>query len=102
MSASSYNGGGTRRPIIQPHSATPGPGAVPHAVKTFIVEDNPIILERLVTTLQELTPVQVVGSAADGRTVRASGEGTPGEREALGSTVAARLLELGAGAFLPG
>ena len=36
----------------------------------------------------------------DGRTVRASGEGTPGEREALGSTVAARLLELGAGAFL--
>ena len=44
----------------------------------------------------------LVGSAADGRTVRASGEGTPGEREALGSTVAARLLELGAGAFLPG
>ena len=41
-------------------------------------------------------------SIADGRTVRASGEGTPGEREALGSTVAARLLELGAGAFLPG
>jgi len=34
-------------------------------VKTFIVEDNPIILEKLVSTLQELTPVQVVGSAAD-------------------------------------
>ncbi|MBX3645830.1 MAG: response regulator [Rubrivivax sp.] len=34
-------------------------------MKTFIVEDNPIILERLVSTLQELTPVQVVGSAAD-------------------------------------
>jgi DNA-binding NarL/FixJ family response regulator len=34
-------------------------------VKTFIVEDNPIILEKLVTTLQELTPVHVVGSAAD-------------------------------------
>ncbi|WP_394001843.1 hydroxymethylbilane synthase [Luteimonas sp. WGS1318] len=44
----------------------------------------------------------LVGSAADGRTVRASGEGAPAEREALGSTVAARLLELGAGAFLPG
>lgn len=36
-----------------------------NAVKTFIVEDNPIILERLVTTLQELTPVRVVGSASD-------------------------------------
>jgi DNA-binding NarL/FixJ family response regulator len=34
-------------------------------VKTFIVEDNPIILEKLVSTLQELTPVQVIGSAAD-------------------------------------
>ena len=34
-------------------------------MKTFIVEDNPIILEKLVSTLQELTPVQVVGSAAD-------------------------------------
>jgi DNA-binding NarL/FixJ family response regulator len=34
-------------------------------VKTFIVEDNPIILEKLVSTLQELTPVRVVGSAAD-------------------------------------
>jgi DNA-binding NarL/FixJ family response regulator len=38
---------------------------MPNAVKTFIVEDNPIILDRLVSTLQELTPVQVVGSAAD-------------------------------------
>ena len=34
-------------------------------MKTFIVEDNPLILEKLVTTLQELTPVEVVGSAAD-------------------------------------
>ena len=32
---------------------------------TFIVEDNPLILDKLVSTLQELTPVQVVGSAAD-------------------------------------
>jgi DNA-binding NarL/FixJ family response regulator len=32
---------------------------------TFIVEDNPLILDALVSTLQELTPVQVVGSAAD-------------------------------------
>ena len=34
-------------------------------MKTFIVEDNPLILEKLVSTLQELTPVQVIGSAAD-------------------------------------
>lgn len=40
-------------------------GTVPHTVKTFIVEDNPLILESLVSTLQDLTPVQVVGSAAD-------------------------------------
>ena len=32
---------------------------------TFIVEDNVLILDKLVSTLQELTPVQVVGSAAD-------------------------------------
>lgn len=63
MSALSYTGGGTRRPIIEP--AAPAQAATHHAVKTFIVEDNPIILEKLVTTLQELTPVQVVGSAAD-------------------------------------
>lgn len=40
-------------------------GAGPPAVTTFIVEDNPLILDKLVSTLQELTPVQVVGSAAD-------------------------------------
>lgn len=34
-------------------------------VKTFIVEDSPIILDNLVATLEELAPVQVVGSAAD-------------------------------------
>jgi DNA-binding NarL/FixJ family response regulator len=34
-------------------------------VKTFIVEDSPLILERLVLTLEELAPVEVVGSAAD-------------------------------------
>jgi DNA-binding NarL/FixJ family response regulator len=34
-------------------------------VKTFIVEDSPLILEKLVLTLEELAPVEVVGSAAD-------------------------------------
>jgi DNA-binding NarL/FixJ family response regulator len=34
-------------------------------VKTFIVEDSPIILENLVGTLEELSAVQVLGSADD-------------------------------------
>jgi len=67
MSALSYNGGTGRRPTMGAARAAPPP---PHdartdAVKTFIVEDNPLILAKLVSTLQELTPVEVVGSAAD-------------------------------------
>jgi DNA-binding NarL/FixJ family response regulator len=34
-------------------------------VKTFIVEDSPIILDNLVATLEEMAPVQVIGSAPD-------------------------------------
>jgi DNA-binding NarL/FixJ family response regulator len=34
-------------------------------VKTYIVEDSPIILANLVAALHELTAAQVVGSAAD-------------------------------------
>ena len=34
-------------------------------LKTFIVEDNPVILQSLRDTLEELTDVQVVGTAAD-------------------------------------
>lgn len=34
-------------------------------LKTFIVEDNPLIYENLVSTLEELTSVEVVGSAGD-------------------------------------
>jgi DNA-binding NarL/FixJ family response regulator len=64
MAVSSYSAGGPRQPIIGAAGAAPE-GALHNAVKTFIVEDNPIILEKLVSTLQELTPVQVVGSAAD-------------------------------------
>lgn len=32
---------------------------------TFIVEDSPVILEQLSATLEELTPVRVVGHASD-------------------------------------
>ncbi len=35
------------------------------ALKTFLVEDNPVILHSLITTLQELAPVEVVGIAED-------------------------------------
>ena len=35
------------------------------ALRTFIVEDSPVIRENLIATLEEMTPVQVVGSAED-------------------------------------
>ncbi|MES2842425.1 MAG: response regulator [Pseudomonadota bacterium] len=35
------------------------------ALKTFIVEDNKVIYENLVSTLQELADVEVVGHAVD-------------------------------------
>ena len=34
-------------------------------LKTFIVEDSAVIRESLIATLEELVPVQVVGTAAD-------------------------------------
>lgn len=34
-------------------------------LKTFIVEDSPVIRENLIATLEEMAPVSVVGSAAD-------------------------------------
>lgn len=43
-----------------PHTTMP-------ALKTFIVEDNKVIYENLVSTLQELTAVEVVGHAVDER-----------------------------------
>ncbi len=41
------------------------PFAADALLKTFIVEDSPLILQKLVATLEELAPVQVVGSAPD-------------------------------------
>lgn len=35
------------------------------ALKAFIVEDSPVIRENLIATLEELSPVEVVGAAAD-------------------------------------
>jgi DNA-binding NarL/FixJ family response regulator len=34
-------------------------------LKTFIVEDSPVIRDNLIATLEELVPVRVVGSAED-------------------------------------
>jgi DNA-binding NarL/FixJ family response regulator len=51
-------------PISDAAVATPSvvPGS---ALRTFIVEDSPVIRENLIATLEEMTPVHVVGSAED-------------------------------------
>ena len=36
-----------------------------HPLKTYIVEDSPLIRESLIATLEELVPVRVVGTAED-------------------------------------
>lgn len=36
-----------------------------HSLKTYIVEDSVVIRESLIATLEELVPVQVVGTAED-------------------------------------
>ena len=37
------------------------------ALKTFLVEDSPVIRENLIAALEELAPVQIVGTADDER-----------------------------------
>ncbi|HVK33188.1 MAG TPA: response regulator [Burkholderiaceae bacterium] len=46
-------------------AAAPSNEASGSALRTFIVEDSPVIRENLIATLEEMTPVQVVGSAED-------------------------------------
>ncbi len=36
-----------------------------HPLKTYIVEDSPVIRENLIATLEELVPIQMVGTAED-------------------------------------
>jgi DNA-binding NarL/FixJ family response regulator len=36
-----------------------------HPLKTYIVEDSPVIRENLIATLEELVPIEVVGTAED-------------------------------------
>ena len=40
-------------------------------LRTYIVEDSPVIRENLVAALEEMTPVRVIGTAEDERTARA-------------------------------
>lgn len=46
--------------MMNAHSPTAGP-----ALRAFIVEDSPLIRENLIATLEEMTPVRVVGTAED-------------------------------------
>jgi DNA-binding NarL/FixJ family response regulator len=45
------------------------------SIKAFIVEDSALIVDNLVATLEEMAPVQVVGSASDEATAMRLGEG---------------------------
>jgi DNA-binding NarL/FixJ family response regulator len=47
----------------EPISRTVGAGR--RALRVFIVEDSPVILELLITTLSEMLDVELVGTAAD-------------------------------------
>lgn len=51
-------------PATDAKVAPPQPGPGP-ALRTFLVEDSAIIRENLIATLEEMTPVKVVGSADD-------------------------------------
>jgi DNA-binding NarL/FixJ family response regulator len=57
------------------------------ALKTYLVEDSPLIREQLVATLEELAPVQVVGWAADETAARQG-------LAAAGSTVGLVIVDL--------
>jgi DNA-binding NarL/FixJ family response regulator len=46
-------------------AAPADPPAMPQQLKTYIVEDSPLIRDNLVAALEELVPVEVVGTADD-------------------------------------
>lgn len=57
---------GANAPPLSVNAATcVPPTADMTCIRTFIVEDSTLILDNLVATLEEMAPVQVVGSAAD-------------------------------------
>lgn len=62
MSDWSYNG--RRRSLLD----WVAPRAEPMPLRTFIVEDSPVIRESLVAALEEMVPMTVVGQAEDSAT----------------------------------
>lgn len=48
-----------------PRSSPATPSSSMHPLKTYVVEDSPLIRENLIATLEELVPVEVVGTAED-------------------------------------
>jgi len=50
---------------VSPHALQAATSHPMHPLKTYIVEDSPVIRENLIATLEELVPVEVVGSAED-------------------------------------
>jgi len=57
------------RLVAQTSSQTVRPGEFrlppPRVLRTFIVEDSPVILDNLISVLEAMSPVRVVGHAAD-------------------------------------
>lgn len=52
---------------LKPHRPTQPVLSLMSTLRTFIVEDNPVILNNLIATLEELSDVQVVGSVGTER-----------------------------------
>ena len=55
---------GSQTPRIPMHHAPLPPSTLPR-LRTYVVEDSPVIRENLIATLEELGPVRVVGTAED-------------------------------------
>ena len=51
--------------VIEPWALGPSLKQAMQRLKTYLVEDSPVIRDSLVATLQDLTPVEVVGYAED-------------------------------------
>lgn len=51
------------RPDANPQDSLAQPRANETKMRTYLVEDNPTILENLISTLEELAPIETIGSA---------------------------------------
>jgi two-component system OmpR family response regulator len=57
--------GATIQDVGAAPQARPRDGARVRALKVYVVEDNVVVLENLIAALEELAPIEVVGTAAD-------------------------------------